>query len=482
MLTFARLSDPYQDWKVIARLLAACVADQYLYVWYDWNKIQHIAQVIASNGALAEIAEAWEMPPFLAQDLVKLALFDVMFLLDDSASMRSEGTYRRDSLKQIVKRAADASCRLDPDGLEVAWMNTDLPPQLGTLHSAQDAVRLVENCRFDGRATPLGDSFERKLLRPHLYDPISRGYLKKPILALIIGDGRPTGSTEKGERIVQVILQARDRLKNSQWGEDALSVTIAAVGNDREAQEWLDSIDSHPVVGDLVDVVSDIRIEAAQVKRSTGLELTPDLHCLKMLLGSIDSTYDASDEGSMQSSKYSRKRREKEEKDRRFAGLKARLVADRDAALNGSQGHGQQQQGPAYGNAPYPPQQQQNPYQAYGVPPSGPYGAPPAYRGDTGSHSRNASAGSGGYPQPGPGGYGPPGGSHNRNSSAGSNSAYDPSVGGFSMPPGGGGGGAPGYGPTGYGPAGYGQSGYPGGGGQGEKGQGGFPMPFPGGR
>lgn len=484
-----------KDWKVIARLLAATVADQYLYPFYDWNQIQHIAQHIANSGALADIAESWEMPPFLAQDLVKLALFDVMFLLDDSASMNSESGARIEGLRQIVKRAADAAGRLDPDGMEVAWMNADLPPQAGRIRTAKDADRLVKACRFDGRATPLGHSLENKLLRPNLLDHLSRGYLKKPVLAIVITDGRPTGSSERGERVVQVIQQAKEQLKRSRYGEDALSVTLAAVGHDKEAQEWLDSIDSHPVVGDLVDVVSDISAEARQVKSKTGVDLTPDLHCLKLLLGGIDSGYDASDEPP--SGKYTRREKEKDAKDRMFQEAKRRLVADRDAALSGpgasapppQSGYGYSQPPPASGgyppaggaNAGYPPPPTGGGYppagSAAGYPPAGgsagyppanpgaggapyppsqstPYGAPPPYSYDYSTGSRDAPQ----QQQPYPPAQGPPSGA-----------GY--SAGGFAMPQP-----APPQGPPQGGSTypGQQQPPYSGGGGGG-----GFPAPYP---
>ena len=88
--------DSLRDWKHIANLLATCVMDQYLYPFYTFADVTRIAQHIASSGALQQCADSWQLPPYLAQDLVKLALFDVMFLLDDSASMRSEGTKRRE--------------------------------------------------------------------------------------------------------------------------------------------------------------------------------------------------------------------------------------------------------------------------------------------------------------------------------------------------------------------------------------------------
>lgn len=123
-----------------AKILSECVQDQYLYSFYpNFASIEVVAKRIASTNALVSCADAWELPPSLAQDLVKLALFDIVFgelsgyriqkarrgknadyplffhlpplhfvllELDDSASMRSEGTKRRDALASILRRAA----------------------------------------------------------------------------------------------------------------------------------------------------------------------------------------------------------------------------------------------------------------------------------------------------------------------------------------------------------------------------------------
>ncbi|CDW97565.1 hypothetical protein [Sporisorium scitamineum] len=312
--------------------------DRYLYPFYTFADIARIAQHIASSGALQQCADSWQLPPYLAQDLVKLALFDVMFLLDDSASMRSEGTRRRDALAGILKRAADAAARFDPDGMEVAWMNA---PAQQRIHNVAEADQLTSRCAYDGRATPMGSSLESKILQPLVLSPATQGRLQKPAFVLVITDGRPTGSSEKGEKIVKVLQNAKRTLASTRYGEDAVSFQIAAVGNDREAQEWLDSIDNDPTVGDLIDVCSDITIESQQVRKSTGIELTPELYCLKLLLGPIDTSYDASDEneGSSGFGRTARRRREKKElekreKEQRFRGQSEAFRRERDAALN----------------------------------------------------------------------------------------------------------------------------------------------------
>ncbi|SNX83985.1 uncharacterized protein MEPE_02693 [Melanopsichium pennsylvanicum] len=378
--------DSLRDWKHIANLLATCVMDQYLYAFYTFPDIIRIAQHIASSGALQQCADSWQLPPYLAQDLVKLALFDVMFLLDDSASMRSEGTRRRDALAGILKRAADAAARFDPDGMEVAWMNS---PTQARIHNVAEADQLTSRCAYDGRATPMGSSLESKILQPLVLTPATQGRLNKPAFVLVITDGRPTGSSEKGGKIVKVLQHAKEKLSCTRYGEDAISFQIAAVGNDREAQEWLDSIDNDPSVGDLVDVCSDIAIESQQVRKSTGVELTQELYCLKLLLGPIDTSYDASDENEKESSwnRNANRRREKKEldkreKERRFRGQMEAFKRERDAALSGATPV------PSAGGA-LPPQGVDTGLSGYSHQPS--YPAPSAQ-------------GGGGYPQPG-GGY-----------------------------------------------------------------------------
>ncbi|KAJ1025174.1 hypothetical protein NDA16_002680 [Ustilago loliicola] len=396
--------DSLRDWKHIANLLATCVMDQYLYPFYTFADVARIAQHIASSDALAQCADSWQLPPYLAQDLVKLALFDVMFLLDDSASMRSEGTRRRDALAGILKRAADAAARFDPDGMEAAWMNS---PVQARIHNVAEADQLTSRCAYDGRATPMGASLESKIIQPLVLTPATQGRLSKPALVLVITDGRPTGQSEKGEKIVKVLQHAKRTLASTRYGEDAISFQIAAVGNDREAQEWLDGIDNDPTVGDLIDVCSDIAVESRQVQESTGVELTQELYCLKLLLGPIDTSYDASDEDAKETRWSSKARRraekkqlEKRDKENRFRAQMEAFKRERDAALQGAtpvpsaggalppqqvdaglSGYSHQ---PSY---PAPPAQQQ-PY-----PPQSAYGAPPQAAGYP--------APAGGYPAPG---------------------------------------------------------------------------------
>ena len=420
--------DHLRDWRFIARILCTCVQEQYLYPFWTYDAVARLAVDIASTGKLVAAADAWKLPPSLAQDLVKLALFDVMFLLDDSASMNAEGRLRPQALQGIVRRASEAAARFDPDGIECAWMNEAVQRRV---HTAAEAEALAEQCTFRGRATPMGTALESKLLQPNLISKAQSGTLSKPVLVLIITDGRPTG--ESSDKILRVLQSTKRTLSSTRYGEDAVSFQIAAVGNDREAQEWLESVDSHKEVGDLIDVCSDIRAEARQVRAQTGIELTEELYCLKILLGGIDHSYDASDEDntsfSFSQRKKQKKRQEKmADKQARFAREAATFrsamehglapgapapnaaPAASTAAPGAPQVPAQPQAGGGYG-APIPAAAPAGGYSAPPQPQAGAYGAPPQPQAGAGYGAPAYPLAGGGYgapPQPQAGGYGAP--------------------------------------------------------------------------
>jgi len=54
------------------------------------QSLQPIAQRVVQTGALQTLASNWKLPLELAADLVKISLFDVVVLVDDSGSMKFE--------------------------------------------------------------------------------------------------------------------------------------------------------------------------------------------------------------------------------------------------------------------------------------------------------------------------------------------------------------------------------------------------------
>lgn len=92
------------------------------------------------------------------------------------------------------------------------------------------------------------------MLQPLLLGPARNNQLKKPLLIIAVTDGAPGG--EDRNTLVRVLVNASRFLKQTRYGPDAMSVQLAQIGNDLKARAFLEEIDSHAEVGDLVDCTS----------------------------------------------------------------------------------------------------------------------------------------------------------------------------------------------------------------------------------
>jgi hypothetical protein len=104
----------------VLSILEYTVQDQGIGAFYDHRALQRIAGEVSRSSALNALAVSWSLPRELAADLCKIALFDVVLLVDDSGSMafEEEGS-RIDDAKLIVERCALAASLFDDDGIQV---------------------------------------------------------------------------------------------------------------------------------------------------------------------------------------------------------------------------------------------------------------------------------------------------------------------------------------------------------------------------
>jgi len=79
------------------------------------------------------------------------------------------------------------------------------------------------------------------------------------------------------------------------YGPGGIAFQIAQVGNDLKAREFLSKLDEDPVVGRLVDCTSNYENESDEMRKQ-GVDLSPELWLVKLLLGAIDPSYDRKDE------------------------------------------------------------------------------------------------------------------------------------------------------------------------------------------
>ncbi|GAA5905640.1 hypothetical protein JCM8208_005792 [Rhodotorula glutinis] len=277
--------------QMILNVLRQGVHDQNFQAFYPPGSLEQLAQQIAHSGALARIAAEWRLPTEVAMDLARLALVDVQKLVDDSGSMAFEENGERiDDAKMIISKVAQAATLFDTDGIQICFLNSPVVGQ-GIKNDAQ-AQQLLSSINFSG-LTPLGTSFERKVLHP-LVAAARSGTLRKPVLAIIVTDGEPAG--EHRHKLVQAITDAKRALASTRYGADALSIELAQVGNDQKAAAFLNEIDVHPEIGSFVDVTGNFEMESAQMQQTTGIALSPDMWLVKLLLGALDTAYDSHDE------------------------------------------------------------------------------------------------------------------------------------------------------------------------------------------
>ncbi|GAA5915247.1 uncharacterized protein JCM6883_002373 [Sporobolomyces salmoneus] len=282
---------PMSDYNQILNVLRQGVQDQKIHAFWPQGSLEPIAQKIAQTGSLAKLAGEWRLPAEVAMDLVRLALFDTVLYLDDSGSMSfEEGGSRIDDLKLIVSRVSQAASIFDDDGIEVRFMNSRTEGH--GLRGEADAMRLISQVKFSG-LTPLGTALDQKILQPLLVQPARSNQLRKPLLIIAVTDGAPGG--EARDTLSRVIKGAKNELSRSRYGEDALSVQLAMVGNDMGARKFLEEIDKDPIIGGLVDTTGNYEQEQDDMMK-VGVDLTPELWLVKLLLGPIDSSYDSKDE------------------------------------------------------------------------------------------------------------------------------------------------------------------------------------------
>ncbi|GFZ45456.1 hypothetical protein JCM24511_03182 [Saitozyma sp. JCM 24511] len=278
------------DARYISTLLAQCVQDQHLQAFYPPQSLDQVAQRVYSSGALQQLSQAWRLPTELAADLVKISLFDVVVLVDDSGSMAFEqGGERIEDLKMILGKIAFACTLFDQDGMwvtrlvpswrlehsgrgnradQVRFLNSNV--QGNGINSEAAALGLVQQVKFSG-LTPLGTSLDQKILQPLLLGPARSNALQKPLLVIAITDGAPAGEP------------------NDANGADAVSYQLSQVGNDKAAQKFLSSLDDHPQIGSLIDQTMDYEYEQEQMKQKTGEDMSPEMWIMKLLLGPIDT-------------------------------------------------------------------------------------------------------------------------------------------------------------------------------------------------
>lgn len=203
-----------------------------------------------------------------------------------------EGGERIKDLRLILERVASVATIFDDDGISLRFMNARYDMQLlENIRTEQQIDALMRNAQFKG-LTPMGTELRAKVIDGIIVPKVQQRQYRKPTLIITITDGQPAG--EAPNTVFDTIKYAA-QVVGQQYGPGGVSFQFAQVGNDQKAREFLGKIDEDPAIGQLVDCTSNYENESDEMQKQ-GVNLTPDLWIVKLLLGSIDSTYDRKDE------------------------------------------------------------------------------------------------------------------------------------------------------------------------------------------
>lgn len=235
-------------------------------------------------------------------DLITLSLYDIVVFCDDSGSMAFDqwNGSRLTEMRRIVSRVSEIATVFDDDGLTVRFFNS--PLQGNNIKNAAMVDTLMAQLEYK-YATPMGTELFNKVVDPLCLSvlPKKKGFFSsgtsrknaflKPMIVYTITDGEPYGEPEGA--VLKTITKTCKKVEEAGFGR-GVAFQFAQVGMDEKANEFLNMLDNNGDIGKCVDTTAYYELEWEEFKKK-GVDLTPDLWTVKMMLGSIDPDYDNMD-------------------------------------------------------------------------------------------------------------------------------------------------------------------------------------------
>lgn len=235
------------------QLLISTIQDNQLQPFYPPHKLDQVVENLRNApDRIRELMNEWSVGLEVATDMLKLSLYDVVIYVDDSGSIRyTESEDRLGELKRVLTLITSATTKFDQNGVSIRFMNSH--EQSDHVRSVSDVDALLSRVQFSG-LTPLGTNLKYKVLEPLVVSPVRANRLEKPVLVIIITDGRPAGEDQKA--VANAVEYVVDEVSRSQYGRGAIAFQFCQVGSDVQARQFLSELDEDPKVGSLVDCTS----------------------------------------------------------------------------------------------------------------------------------------------------------------------------------------------------------------------------------
>ncbi|KAF9103351.1 hypothetical protein BGX27_010622 [Mortierella sp. AM989] len=275
-----------EEIRDIEAIIRDCIRENNLGTIYDNARISKVVDRVKRTN-FETISKSWNGVDIqLARELCKLALYDIILLVDDSASIFSADDNRYEELIMISSVISEVVSLFDDDGIDIVFLHNN---PCRRVKSSKEACKIIKSMRKGGD-TQLGRTLRNKV---HPLCKQSTGRIEKPVLIYIITDGEPFGEP-RGE-LEQAIKEGKDFLVGRGYPQDYFSYQIAQVGIDSQATEFLNALDNNVSLGAFIDVTSRYELEEEQF-RKFDITLTPEIWLIKLLLGAIDESFDKMDE------------------------------------------------------------------------------------------------------------------------------------------------------------------------------------------
>jgi len=282
---------PYEEISsLIVEKMWKIVCLKGLYLFYTQEELQQLINKACKHDYKI-LQLQWNIPTLdMTTDLSVLGLYDIVIFADDSSSMslrepKEDNMTRFDIMKNVIETIGFWSTLMDYDGIVVRFFNSSI--EANTIGNALDISQLFNSVSPNG-STPMGNNLKSKIFDKIIYPMIQTNELIRPVLIIIVTDGVPDSQQD----VINNIIKIKNYFTKTKYGSNGIAFSFAQIGSDLEATKYLNMLDIHPQVGNIIDCTSEFNIEQKQC----GQEFTESVWIIKLMIGAIDPSYDLLDE------------------------------------------------------------------------------------------------------------------------------------------------------------------------------------------
>ncbi|KJZ77406.1 hypothetical protein HIM_03130 [Hirsutella minnesotensis 3608] len=202
---------------------------------------------------VTRLCKEWKLPRRDGAELVKLMLYKFVILCDDSTSMHTGTRERINVLKETLHKVTKIALAMDADnsGINIRFLNydDDMIGSFDNMRTTQEITEKVEKVfKEKRRGSSLGEKLFDKVVDPMIYSKARSRTLDKPVVVLLITDGK---ADDEGT-LKQTIRDCRKFLLDRNLGKGSVLFLLSQVGDDPDASAFLRDIETDAEIKDMV--------------------------------------------------------------------------------------------------------------------------------------------------------------------------------------------------------------------------------------